>query len=252
MELGAQLVREVELESRVLDDPVISEYVNRVGQYIARNSDVRLPVTIKVLDNESVNALTLPGGFLYVNAGLILTTQTEAELAAALAHEISHIAARHATRQATMAAILDYASLGLIFIGGQAGYIAREAATLARPVGLSKFSRGFETEADYLGLQYAYKAGYDPTAFIDLFERLESAAHGKRSVGARLLSTHPAVSSRSRAVAKSIRKILQPKPEYVVNTSEFDNVRARLQSIYERRRAREFGSYRPALHPRNR
>jgi len=251
IELGRQMSRDVEFEFRVLDDPLVTEYVDRLGQHLVRSSDVKLPVTIKVLDSESVNALTLPGGFLYVNAGLILATQSEAELAAALAHEISHVAARHATRQATLATIVDYASLSLIFVSGQAGFLAREATRLAWPVGLSKFSRVFESEADFLGLQYAYRAGYDPTAFIDLFERLESTAHPKRSAIVRLISTHPTFSSRSRTIAANINKVLRPKPEYLVNTSKFDEVRVHLQSIYQRRHERDSGSYRLRLQVRN-
>jgi len=249
-ELGKQLVSEVELEYRILDDPFINKYVNRVGQYLVLNSDVRMPVIIKVLDNESVNALALPGGFLYVNAGLILATTSEAELAAALAHEISHIAARHATRQATWSTIMDYASLSLIFVGGQAGFLAREASRLASPVGYSKFSRIYESEADFLGLQYAYKAGYDPTAFIDLFERLDSAAHRKPNVVLRLISTPPTFSTRSKAIAGKIRKICEPKSEYVVNTSEFDEARSHLQLIYQRRHQADSASYRLTLRVR--
>jgi predicted Zn-dependent protease len=250
--LGMELAKEVELQAKILYDPTIGEYVNRLGQNLARNSDVRLPFTIKVLDSEEVNALALPGGFLFVNAGLILTAETEAELAAAMAHEIAHVAARHATRQATRATIMDYSSLILIFVGGQVGYAVREAAHLAAPIGLAKFSRLFESEADFLGLQYLYKTGYDPTAFVDLFERLESLEHRKPRAITRLVSTHPSTRSRCRAIQKNIRTVLRPRPEYVVNTSEFDSIRARLLAIYERRRKANQDWYRPMLKVRSR
>jgi predicted Zn-dependent protease len=169
-------------------------------------------------------------------------------LAAAMAHEIAHVAARHATRQATRAIIMDYASLILIFVGGQAGYFAREAANLGKPISLLKFSRRFETEADLLGLQYLFKTGYDPRAFVDFFERLESIEH-KRGMIFRLFSDHPSTNSRSKAVQKSIRANLQPKLEYVVNTSEFDEIKARLRAIYSRRK-QEQDLYRPMLRVR--
>jgi predicted Zn-dependent protease len=250
--LGRELAREVEIESKTLYDPPIGEYVNRLGQNLARNSDVRLPFTIKVLDSEEVNACALPGGFLFVNSGLILTAETEAELAAAMAHEIAHVAARHATRQATRAAIMDYGSLILIFMGGQVGFAAREAAQLAAPIGLAKFSRMFESEADFLGLQYLYKTGYDPTAFVDFFERLESLEHRKPGAITRIVATHPSTRSRSRAIQKDIRTMLRPRPEYLVNTSEFDNMRTRLLAIYARRHKVEQDGYRPMLKVRSR
>jgi len=252
MTLGRELAKEVELQAKILYDPTIGEYVNRLGQNLARNSDVRVPFTIKVLDSEEVNACALPGGFLFVNAGLILMAETEAELAAAMAHEIAHVAARHATRQATRATIMDYSSLILIFVGGQVGYAVREAAHLAAPIGLAKFSRLFESEADFLGLQYVYKTGYDPAAFVDLFERLESLEHRKPRAITRLVSTHPSTRSRCRAMQKNIRTVLHPRQEYVVNTSEFDNIRARLQAIYERRRKASQDWYRPMLKVRSR
>jgi len=252
MTLGRELAKEVELQAKILYDPTIGEYVNRLGQNLARNSDVRVPFTIKVLDSEEVNACALPGGFLFVNAGLILMAETEAELAAAMAHEIAHVAARHATRQATRATIMDYSSLILIFVGGQVGYAVREAAHLAAPIGLAKFSRLFESEADFLGLQYVYKTGYDPAAYVDLFERLESLEHRKPRAITRLVSTHPSTRSRCRAMQKNIRTVLHPRQEYVVNTSEFDNIRARLQAIYERRRKASQDWYRPMLKVRSR
>jgi predicted Zn-dependent protease len=246
--LGTELAKELELQSRILSDQPTAEYVNRLAQKLVRNSDAKIQFTIKVLDSEEVNACALPGGFLFVNTGLILEAGSEAELAAAMAHEIAHVAARHATRQATRAIIMDYASLILIFVGGQAGYFAREAAILGKPISLMKFSRSFEAEADLLGLQYLFKASYDPAAFVEFFERLESIEH-KTNIIFRLFSDHPSTSSRSRAVQKSIRANLQPKLEYVVNTSEFNEIKARLRAIYSRRK-QERDWYRPMLRVR--
>src|SRR5437016_4644723 len=172
--LGKQLAQEVERQAKIVDDPVIAEYVNRVGQNLVRNSDAKVPFTIKVIDAEEINAFALPGGFFFVNTGVMINADTEAEMAGVMAHEIAHVAARHGTRQATRGQIINYASIPLIFMGGWTGYAIRQGAGLAIPLGFLTFSRGFETEADYLGLQYMYKAGYDPTAFVDFFEKIQS------------------------------------------------------------------------------
>ena len=177
--LGKQMAQEVERQAKIIDDPVVAEYVNRVGQNLVRNSDAKVPFTIKVLDSDEVNAFALPGGFFFVNTGLMLKADSEAELAGVMAHEIAHVAARHGTRQATRGEIANYATLPLIFMGGWAGYAIQGAASAAIPLGFLKFSRGFESEADMLGLQYMYKTGYDPTAFVDFFEKIQSLEKSK-------------------------------------------------------------------------
>ena len=133
--MGKQLAQEVERQAKVVDDPIIAEYVNRLGQNIVRNSDAKVPFTIKVLDTEEVNAFALPGGFFFVNTGLILKADTEAELAGVMAHEIAHVAARHGTRQATKGDLLQIGTIPLIFMGGWAGYAIRQGAGLAIPMG---------------------------------------------------------------------------------------------------------------------
>ena len=174
MALGQQLAIEVEKQAKMVDDAIVGEYVNRLGQNLARNSDAKMPITFKIIDSDSVNAFTLPGGHVFVNSGLIRVAETEAELAGAVAHEIAHVAARHITRQETRAQIVNLATTPLIFLGGWTGYAIRQGAGLGVPLTFLSFSRTFEGEADLLGLEYMYKAGYDPTASIDIFERIES------------------------------------------------------------------------------
>lgn len=245
--LGKQLAQEVERQAKIVDDPIIAEYVNRVGQNLVRNSDAKVPFTIKVVDAEEVNAFALPGGFFFVNSGLMLKAESESELAGVMAHEIAHVAARHSTRQATRGQIINYASIPLIFMGGWTGYAIRQGAGLAIPLGFLTFSRGFETEADFLGLQYMYKAGYDPTAFVDFFEKLQSLEKKKPGTISKVFASHPMTDDRIKSAQKNIQEILEAKPEYVVNTSEFNDVKARLMALHNRRKPEEKDVNRPRL-----
>lgn len=194
--LGKQLAQQVERQSKLVKDPIVAEYVNRIGQNLVRNSDAKVPFTIKVIEDPQVNAFALPGGFFFVNSGLILKAETEAELAGVMAHEIAHVCARHGTRQATRAQIAQIATLPLIFAGGAAAYGIYEASGLLLPMTFLKFSRNNEAEADYLGLQYMYKTGYDPTAFVDFFEKLETLEKRKPGTVSKLFATHPPTEER--------------------------------------------------------
>ena len=245
--LGKQLAEEVQRQAKIVDDPVISEYINRVGQNLVRNSDAKVPFTIKVLDTEEVNAFALPGGFFFVNTGLILKADSESELAGVMAHEIAHVAARHGTKQATRGEMFNIASIPLIFMGGWAGYAIRQGASLAIPMGFLSFSRGFEKEADFLGLQYLYKTGYDPTSFVDFFEKIQSMEKKKPGTVSKVFSTHPMTQDRIKAAQAEIQKILVAKPEYVVNTSEFMDVKARLAMMHNRKRTDADDPNRPRL-----
>lgn len=245
--MGKQYAQEIERQAKIIDDPVIGEYVNRVGQNLVRNSDVKVPVTIKVLDAEEVNAMALPGGFFFVNSGLILKAENESELAGVMAHEIAHIAARHGTRQASRGQIINMASIPLIFMGGWTGYGIRQAASILVPVTFLSFSRGFEREADLLGLQYLYKAGYDPTSFVDFFEKIQSMEKRRPGTMSKVFSSHPMTDDRIRDAQKNIQEILDARPEYVVTTSEFNDVKARLASLHNRRKIDDKDDNRPRL-----
>jgi predicted Zn-dependent protease len=247
--LGKSLAQDVERQAKVIDDPIIAEYVNRVGQNLVRNSDAQVPFTIKVLDDESVNAFALPGGFFYVNSGLILKAESEAELAGVMAHEIAHVAARHGTKQDTRGQIANYATIPLIFMGGWTGYGIRQAAAVVIPLGMLQFSQGFEREADNLGLQYMYKTGYDPVAFVDFFEKIQAMEKKKKGTISKLFSSHPMTDSRIKDAQKDIESNLEPRPEYVVSTSEFKQVKDRLSMLTNRRKVDEqdVNSNRPTL-----
>jgi predicted Zn-dependent protease len=247
--LGRQLASEVERQSKVISDPIIAEYISRVGQNVVRNSDAKVPFTIKVLDTEEVNAFALPGGFFFVNSGLILKADSESELAGVMAHEIAHVAARHGTRQASKGEIAQIgmlaASIALPY--GWTGYAIQQGASVAIPIGFLTFSRGMEREADFLGLQYMYKTGYDPTSFVDFFEKIESLEKKKPGTIAKVFSTHPMTDDRIKAAQDEIQQDLKAKPEYVVNTSEFNDVKARLATLHNRRKVQPADSDRPQL-----
>lgn len=232
--LGKGLAQEVERQAKIINDPVIAEYMSRVGQNLVRNSDAKVPFTIKVIDSEEVNAFALPGGFFFVNSSLILKADNEAELGGVISHEIAHVAARHGTRQATRGELANLPSIPLIFIGGWPGHSIQQAASVLVPVGFLKFSHGFESEADMLGLEYMYKAGYDPTAFVDFLEKIEALEKCKPGTLAKVFSTYPPTDDRIHASQKNIQDLLVAKPEYVVTTSEFNSVKGRLTAMHSR------------------
>ena len=239
--LGHQLAEEVESQSRMVSDPVVTEYVNRLGQAIVRHSDAKVPFTIKVIDDDEINAFALPGGFFYVDSGLILAADSESELAGVMSHEIAHVAARHATRNATKAQIFNLISIPLVFVGGPVGYAVREVAGLAVPMGFLKFSRDAEREADLLGLQYDYAAGYDPQAFVQFFEKLKAGEKQHQGRIAKAFSTHPMTVERIRRAQQEIAGILPAKPQYVDDTSEFHDIKQRLARDVEEHRPESGG-----------
>ena len=232
--MGKSYAMQVEAQTKIITDPVIAEYVNRVGQNIVRNSDSQVPFTIKVVDSDEINAFALPGGYFFVNSGLILAADEEAELAGVMAHEIAHVAACHAARENTRGNIMQMASIPLIFVGGAVGYAGYEAMGLALPLTFMKFSRGFESEADYLGLEYMYKSGYDPQAFISFFEKVQAMEKKKPGTLAKAFSSHPQTPDRIATSQKEIETILPARTQYVVSTSEFDDVKTRLAAIENR------------------
>ncbi|HTA24976.1 MAG TPA: M48 family metallopeptidase [Terriglobales bacterium] len=234
--MGKQYSMMIESSSKMVTDPVVTEYVNRIGQNLVRNSDAQVPFTIKVIDSDVVNAFALPGGFFYVNSGLILAADEEAELAGVMAHEIAHVCARHAMRQMTRGNWANIGTIPLIFVGGGIGYAVRSAAGIGLPLTFVSFQRGFEAEADYLGLQYMYKTGYDPQAFVAFFEKIEALEKKKPGTLDKAFATHPQTPDRIEASQKEIATILPARAEYTVTTSEFDEVKARLAAIENRRK----------------
>lgn len=226
--LGRELAAEVDRQAKFVDDPVITEYVNRVGQNIVLHSDTKIPFTIKVIDSDEVNAFALPGGFFYVNKGLILVADNEAEVAGVMAHEIAHVAARHAVENQTKASLLEYLAMGTsIFLGGIPGMVFNNTAGLGMLGIFMKFSRGAEEEADKLGVQYMYAAGYDPGAMATMFEKLESKNKKKPGLISRAFASHPAPPDR-RAAALALAARFPEHEEYVISTSEFQKVKSRL------------------------
>ncbi len=247
--LGKSLAQEVERSSKLIDDPVVTEYVNRVGQNLVRNSDARVPFTIKVIDSDEVNAFALPGGFFYVNSGLIIRAQEESELAGVMAHEISHVTARHGTKNATKGELMQLATIPLILLGpgGWAGYGIYQGLNLAIPVTYLKFSRDAEREADFLGLQYMYKAGYDPNSYVTFFERIQADEKRRPGTIPKVFSTHPPTPERIENSQKEIARILPARQEYIVTTSEFDSVKSRLRNIMFSRKVTDNAPGKPTL-----
>jgi beta-barrel assembly-enhancing protease len=234
--LGKSLAQDVERQVKLINDPEITEYVNRVGQNLVKNSDAKVPFTIKVIDSDEINAFALPGGFFYVNTGLITAADEESEIAGVMAHEIAHVAARHGTEQYTKATIANYATIPLIFLGGGLGYGLYQAAGFLIPLQFLHFSRKAETEADFLGLEYMYKTGYDPTSFVSFFEKIQAQEKKKPGKLAKAFSTHPPTGDRIEKTQANIASILPSRDQYVINTSEFDKIKAKLVAFENRKR----------------
>ncbi|GAC1425108.1 MAG: hypothetical protein NVSMB62_22180 [Acidobacteriaceae bacterium] len=247
---GKQYSMEIEKSAHMINDPLIQEYVNRVGQNIVKNSDCKVPFTIKIIDSDEINAMALPGGFFYVNSGLIMAADEEAELAGVMAHETAHVCAHHAARQQTKMNYMQIGSIPLIIFtqGSWTGYGIYEAAQLAVPITFLQFSRSDEAEADWLGLQYMYKAGYDPQAFIQFFEKIDALEKHKPGTLAKVFADHPQTPDRISHSEQEIATIMPAKPDYVVTTSEFDDVKSRLARIENKRKLNDkSGGNKPTL-----
>ncbi len=236
---GKQYSMELEKSVKFITDPVVTEYVNRVGQNIVKNSDAKVPFTIKVIDSDQINAMALPGGFFYVNSGLILAADNEAEMAGVMAHEIAHVAAHHAMREQTRMNYAQFSTIPLIMVGGGLGYGLYEAASIGLPLTFLQFSRDFEKQADFLGVQYLYRSGYDPQAFVAFFEKVQNLEKTKPGMVAKAFDTHPQTPDRIENTQKEIAKLLPPRQEYVETTSEFSDVKARLARIENKRKLRD-------------
>jgi hypothetical protein len=236
---GKAYSMELEKSVKFITDPVVTEYVNRIGQNIVKNSDAKVPFTIKVIDSDEINAMALPGGFFYVNSGLILAADDEAEMAGVMAHEISHVAAHHAMREQTRMNYAQFSTIPLIMVGGGLGYGLYEAASIGLPMTFLQFSRDFEKQADFLGVQYMYRAGYDPQAFVSFFEKVQNLEKTKPGMVAKAFDSHPQTPDRIENTQKEIARLLPPRQEYLVTTSEFDDVKTRLARIENKRKLRD-------------
>lgn len=229
--MGKEMARQWESQAQMLKDAAINGYINTIAQRLVRNSDAKVPFTVKVVDSDEVNAFALPGGYFYVNTGLILAAQNEAELAGVMAHEIAHVAARHGTRGMTKSQLWNIASIPMMFAGGPIGFAVRQVTSLAFPMSTLKFGRDAEREADLLGLEYAYASGYDPVSFVSFFERLQTKDKKKPNFVAKAFATHPMNEDRIRRAQFEIDTMLPPHELYVVDTSEFDEMQARLLQL---------------------
>ena len=201
-----------------------------MGQNLARNSDAKVPFTFQVIEDESLNAFALPGGYVFVNTGLIKIAGEEDELAGAIAHEIAHVAARHMTRQATKSQLANLLTLPVgAMLGGWTGYAARQGLGVGIPAMFLSFSRAAESEADYLGVQYMYAAGYDPNGAISIFEKMESLRRTEPGrIRADLLHASHGLGAHRQARSGRSRRSCRPRSEYVVTTSEYRDMRERL------------------------
>jgi predicted Zn-dependent protease len=231
--IGQEYAKQIDRSSKLIKDPVVTEFVNRVAQNIAQNSDVKIPITVKVIDSPSINAFALPGGFLYVDTGLIKAAGSEAQLAGVLAHEIAHVAANHWGSQATKQELLQFAMIPLIFTPmSYPVYLGvAEGLNFGIPLAFLKFSRADEQQADFLGLQYMWKAGYDPKAYLAMFANIIRQERKDPQSVPSVFMDHPPTKDRIIAAQEEIQTILPKRQQYLVSTSQFQSVQERLDSI---------------------
>ena len=250
--IGTQYATEIERSAKLLTDPVVNEYVNRVAQNIARNSDLTVPLTVKVIDSPEINAVALPGGFLYVNSGLLMVADEESQIAGVIAHEVAHVAARHWASMMTKNQILNIASIALIFVPmSYPVYMGvMEAYMNGVPLMFMKFSRGAEAEADYLGIQYMYKAGYDPDSYVTFFGKLIDEERRTPGSVPKIFADHPPTPDRVLKSEEAIKEILPKRDQYLVSTSEFDDVKSRLQMVISNRKRGQKDQNEPTLRKR--
>ncbi|MDR0842016.1 MAG: M48 family metalloprotease [Acidobacteriota bacterium] len=231
IELGQEVAAEFEQTAQLLDDPVVNEYVDRIAQNIVKHSDAKVPFHVKVVDTDEVNAFAFPGGFFYVNKGLILAADNESELAGVMAHEISHVTARHATMRMSKGQYLQLAAIPAMIFGGYWAQMAMQNGLgLGINLELLGVTRDSEREADQLGIQYLWNAGYDPNSFVSFFEKLQAEEKDKPGRLAGWFRTHPSTDDRIIA-ALDEQRYLPEKENYIVNTSEFDRIKMRVQAF---------------------
>ena len=248
-ELGQSLAASFDHYSRLVNDPELNDYVNRIAQKIVRNSDAEVPFTVRLIDSGEIpRAYGLPGGFLYVDSALIFAAESEAELAGVMAHEIAHVAARHATRALSRRRMVSLTG-ELSLLAGPVGILLEDAGGVAGPLSVKKFSRDSEYEADLLGIEYAYSAGYDPQALLSALEKLHALETQRSSAFAQIpgyhfashlpfhdkvargLSNYPLTEDRIRRLQSEIATFLPARGDYVLDTNEFQDIKAHLLSL---------------------
>jgi Zn-dependent protease with chaperone function len=248
-QLGQNLAAAFDSSSRIVNDPVLNDYVNRLAQKIVRNSDAEIPFTVRLIDSSEIpRAYGLPGGFLYVDSALIFAAESEAELAGVMAHEIAHVAARHATRALTRKNLYNFTG-SLALLAGPVGIVLEDAGGVAGPLSVKKFSRDSEYEADLLGIEYAYTAGYDPEALLSVLEKLHALEASRAAMFAKIpgyhfvsklpfhsqvargFSNYPLLEERIRRLQLEITTFLPDRKDYIVDTNEFQDIKERLLSL---------------------
>jgi predicted Zn-dependent protease len=249
--IGKQYADQIDHQAKILADPVVNEFVNRVSQNLARNSDLTIPLTVKVIDDPSINAFTLPGGFIYVNTGVLLAADEEDQLAGVIAHEIGHAAARHWASTMTKATLLQFAMIPMMIVPMSAAvyYGVLEAYMNGVPLAFLRFSRKDEQEADFLGLQYMFKAGYDPNSYVGFFGKVMDEERRTPGTMSTVFASHPPTGDRIVASEQEIQKILPARNQYLVSTSEFDDIKARLQTVISQHKKQK-GDSGPTLRKR--
>ncbi len=226
--MGAEFAAELEKELTFLDDPEIVGYIDDLGQSLARVSRrSHIPYTFRVVDTDEVNAFAVPGGYLFVNRGLIEAAENESELAGVLGHEIGHVVGKHSARQLSQQYGLSI--IAAMALGENPGMVAQLTAQIVSTGALTRYSRDMESEADAYGVQELYDAGIDPTGLATFFDKLEEMRGGGGGGSLeQFFSTHPDPGARSGAVRSQIAA-LPAKPGLRADSERFHRVKEKVK-----------------------
>ncbi len=229
IKLGKQASKEVEKEMKVVNIPMVRDYINYLGNRLASHSDLKIAYHFGVIEDEEINAFSLPGGYVYVFTGLIDATENESELAGVIGHEIGHIASRHATELLSMQKGINiFASILFNVLGVRITGTQAQLANITATLGVLHYNRSQEKEADDLGLKYMMKAGYNPYSMITFFYKLKKIHKEKPNILTKILSTHPVTDERIERIKREIENMHINEEDFITNTPQFIRIKSLL------------------------
>ena len=233
VQLGKESATEVEKKMKVVDNPELQAYIGTVGKKLTSSADAgEFPYSFKVVVDKSINAFALPGGPMYIHTGLLAAADNESQMAGVMAHEVSHVALRHGTNQASKQQMLQLPAMLVgqtTGSGGLLGTLSQLGINLGANSVLLKFSRSAETEADLLGTRLMHNAGYNPAELANFFRKLEAEGGNQNKLVEMFMASHPNPGNRVQAVQKEAKSL--PSRSYNGETGQFRSMQALVAKV---------------------